>query len=244
MRADSFLGQLTLALGRQTPAFRPLRGSTTSIGQEIITALGRSSAAFLPQPEPDASRRPEAHLDPSAGAVSARVPERWAPTVGNASLIPIRFDRLLAAAASAGDERPTAQQIVYLRSDVVAELYSGAGVPEIEVAITATGGDWHGKLLAITAADDEGPATTYLLVLTGGPEVASGRVTVAARSDAPTVSITLSARTTDSLGADDAPAVRRSVASSTGPGMHLWLDLADRLSAIDPVAQAIREGLK
>jgi len=159
-------------------------------------------------------------------------------------LIPIQFDRLLAAAASADEERPTAQQVVNLRSDIVAELYSAAGVPEIEVAITATGGGWHGKLLPITVADDDRLATMYLLALTGGPEGASGRVTVAARSDAPTVSIILPARTTDSLGADDAPAVRRSVAGSTKAGLGLWLDLADRLSDIDLVTQAIRDGLE
>ena len=60
MRADGFAGQLIQALSRRTPAFQPGPGKIGSFGHEIMTALGRSGPAFLPQHEPDASRLSEA----------------------------------------------------------------------------------------------------------------------------------------------------------------------------------------
>jgi len=60
MRADGFVGQLIQALSRRTPAFQSGPGTIGSFGQEIVTALGRSGPAFLPQHEPDASRLPKA----------------------------------------------------------------------------------------------------------------------------------------------------------------------------------------
>ena len=60
MRADGFAGQLIQALSRRTPAFQSGPGKIGSFGHEIVTALGRSGPAFLPQQEPDTSRLPKA----------------------------------------------------------------------------------------------------------------------------------------------------------------------------------------
>ena len=60
MRADGFAGQLIQALSRRTLAFQSGPGKIGSFGHEIVTALGRSGPAFLPQHEPDASRLSEA----------------------------------------------------------------------------------------------------------------------------------------------------------------------------------------
>jgi len=56
MRADGFVGQLTQAVARRTPAFQSGPGKVGSFGREIVTALGRSGTAFLRQREPNASR--------------------------------------------------------------------------------------------------------------------------------------------------------------------------------------------
>jgi len=54
MRADGFAGQLIQALSRRTPAFQPGPGKVGSFGRDIMTALGRSGPAFLPQHDLDA----------------------------------------------------------------------------------------------------------------------------------------------------------------------------------------------
>jgi uncharacterized protein YjbI with pentapeptide repeats len=55
MQADGFVGQLVLALARQTAAFRGRPASAGTFGRDLLNALGRRAPAFTDQ-NSDAAR--------------------------------------------------------------------------------------------------------------------------------------------------------------------------------------------
>jgi xanthosine utilization system XapX-like protein len=181
----------------------------------------------------------------------ARPQELLRPPPSEPRTVTLRLDRsgALAAGGAAGDGAGAdpadvpAVTTAQLTRDLAIRVDASSRASEIIISAQATDPGWSGTLITLTVTETEVGPTPYLLALVGDGPRATGRLIVVARSADPTVSIATVPRPPESLGDDDAAAVRRSIGGTSESGVEFWLGVARRRRADDAVASVIREEL-